>query len=68
MIIILATVIPVVIIVLITVGYCYIKRKRERVISINGESNSALSDDNGMHKSKVEMIKVSEMPFEITKM
>lgn len=49
-------------------GYCYMKRKRERITSINGESNSALSDDNGMHKSKIEMIKVSEMPFEITKM
>lgn len=38
MIIILATVIPALIIIISVAGYCYLKRKRERVSAVSSES------------------------------
>lgn len=67
MIIVLSTVVPVVVILMIVSGYCYMKRKRERISSISNDSDVNFSDDKIEHKKR-EMIKVSEIPFEISKM
>lgn len=66
MIIVLSTVVPVVVILMIASGYCYMKRKRERISSISNESEVHFSDEKT--DKKREMIKVSEIPFEISKM
>ena len=67
MIIVLSTVVPVVVILMIVSGYCYMKRKRERISTISNESDVNLSDEKSDNKKR-EMIKVSEIPFEISKM
>jgi hypothetical protein len=67
MIIALSTVVPVAVILMIVSGYCYMKRKRERIRSISNESDVHFSDEKSEHKKR-EMIKVSEVPFEISKM
>jgi hypothetical protein len=67
MIIVLSTVVPVVVILMIVSGYCYMKRKRERISSIANESDARFSDEKS-EIQKRQMIKVSEVPFEITKM
>ena len=69
LIIVLSTVIPIIVILIIVSGYCYIKRKRERISSISNESDVHFSDEKSEGKKMGrEMIKVSEVPFEITKM
>jgi hypothetical protein len=59
LIIVLATVIPVIVILIIVAGYCFIKRRRERISSVSGESESYLSNESTIHKTKRDMIKVS---------
>jgi len=59
LIIVLATVIPVIVILIIVAGYCFIKRRRERISSVSGESESHLSNESTIHKTKRDMIKVS---------
>jgi hypothetical protein len=61
LIILLSTAIPIFVIFIVVIGYYFIRRRREKVSNINCESEVVLSDD--MHKSKIEMIKVSEIPF-----
>ncbi len=67
MIIVLSSVVPVVVILMIVSGYCYMKRKRERISTISNESDVNISDEKSDNKKR-EMIKVSEIPFEISKM
>jgi hypothetical protein len=68
MIIVLSTSIPAVVILMIVSGYCYMKRKKERISSISNDSDAHFSGEKTENKNREKMIKVSEVPFEISKM
>ncbi len=44
LIIVLSTAIPLIVIAIVLAGYCYIKRRRERISAVHGDSESVMSD------------------------